>query len=45
MNLAKRLGVRDEIASVAIPLGASINMAGAAITVTVLTLAAAYTRY
>ncbi|HHW7521599.1 TPA: serine/threonine transporter SstT [Mannheimia haemolytica] len=44
MNLAKRLGVRDEIASVAIPLGASINMAGAAITVTVLTLAAAYTQ-
>ncbi|AKO45506.1 serine/threonine transporter SstT [[Haemophilus] ducreyi] len=44
MNLAKRLGVRDEIASVAIPLGATINMAGAAITVTVLTLAAAYTQ-
>ncbi|WP_150538778.1 serine/threonine transporter SstT [Actinobacillus vicugnae] len=44
MNLAKRLGVRDEIASVAIPLGANINMAGAAITVTVLTLAAAYTQ-
>ncbi|QLB14771.1 serine/threonine transporter SstT [Mannheimia granulomatis] len=44
MNLAKRLGIRDEISSVAIPLGATINMAGAAITVTVLTLAAAYTQ-
>lgn len=44
MSLAKRLGVRDEIASIAIPLGANINMAGAAITVTVLTLAAAYTQ-
>lgn len=44
MNLAKKLGIRDEIASVAIPLGATINMAGAAITITVLTLAAAYTQ-
>lgn len=44
MNLAKRLGLREEIYSVSIPLGATINMAGAAITITVLTLAAAYTQ-
>ncbi|MDP8034381.1 serine/threonine transporter SstT [Pasteurella atlantica] len=44
MGLAERLGVRESIYSVSIPLGATINMAGAAITVTVLTLAAAYTQ-
>lgn len=44
MGLAKRLGIKEEIYSIAIPLGANINMAGAAITVTVLTLAAAYTQ-
>lgn len=44
MNLAKRLGLKEEIYSVSIPLGATINMAGAAITITVLTLAAAYTQ-
>ncbi len=44
MNLAKRLGLREEIYSISIPLGATINMAGAAITITVLTLAAAYTQ-
>ncbi|MDP8078510.1 serine/threonine transporter SstT [Phocoenobacter skyensis] len=44
MGLAKRLGVKESIYSVSIPLGATINMAGAAITVTVLTLAAAYTQ-
>lgn len=43
MVLSKRLGLREEIYSLAIPLGANINMAGAAITVSVLTLAAAYT--
>lgn len=44
MGLAKRLGLKEEIYSVSIPLGATINMAGAAITITVLTLAAAYTQ-
>lgn len=44
MNLAKKLGLKEEIYSVSIPLGATINMAGAAITITVLTLAAAYTQ-
>ncbi|OOF65575.1 serine/threonine transporter SstT [Rodentibacter sp. Ppn85] len=41
--LAKRLNLDEETYSVAIPLGANINMAGAAITITVLTLAAVYT--
>ena len=44
MGLSKRLGLREEIYSLAIPLGANINMAGAAITVSVLALAAAYTQ-
>ncbi len=39
LDLAKRLGVNESTASVAIPLGATINMAGAAVTITVLTLA------
>ncbi|AOF52318.1 serine/threonine transporter SstT [Rodentibacter caecimuris] len=43
INLAKRLNLDEETYSVAIPLGANINMAGAAITITVLTLAAVYT--
>ena len=40
---AKRLNLDEETYSVAIPLGATINMAGAAITITVLTLAAVHT--
>ena len=43
LDLAKRLGVNEATASVAIPLGATINMAGAAVTITVLTLAAVNT--
>lgn len=43
MQLAKRLNLNEETYSVSIPLGASINMAGAAITITVLTLAAVHT--
>ena len=43
LDLAKRLGVNETIANVAIPLGATINMAGAAVTITVLTLAAVNT--
>ncbi|RKG33693.1 serine/threonine transporter SstT [Acinetobacter tianfuensis] len=43
LDLAKRLGVTESTASVAIPLGATINMAGASVTITVLTLAAAHT--
>ena len=43
IELAKRLNHDEETYSVAIPLGANINMAGAAITITVLTLAAVHT--
>lgn len=43
MALCDRLGVDEDMYSVAIPLGATINMDGAAITITVMTLAAAHT--
>lgn len=43
LQLCKRLGLHEETYSVAIPLGATINMAGAAITINVLTLAAVNT--
>jgi len=43
MRLAKRLGLHEETYSISIPLGATINMAGAAVTITVLTLAAVNT--
>ncbi|MBP8063944.1 MAG: serine/threonine transporter SstT [Acinetobacter sp.] len=43
LDLAKRLGVPESTASVAIPLGAAINMAGASVTITVLTLATVHT--
>ena len=39
LDLARRLGVREATAGIAIPLGATVNMAGAAVTITVLTLA------
>jgi len=43
MQLCERLGLHRDTYSVSIPLGATINMAGAAITITVLTMAAAHT--
>lgn len=43
MALCERLGLPRETYSLSIPLGATINMAGAAITITVLTLAAVHT--
>ncbi|WP_411562927.1 serine/threonine transporter SstT [Pseudomonas shirazensis] len=43
LTLAKKLGLHEDTYSVSIPLGATINMAGAAITITVLTLAAVHT--
>lgn len=43
MALAKKLGLHEDTYSISIPLGATINMAGAAITITVLSLAAAHT--
>jgi serine/threonine transporter len=43
MKLCEELGLDKDKYSVSIPLGATINMAGAAITISVLTLAAANT--
>ncbi len=43
LALAERLGLSRDTYSIAIPLGATINMAGAAITISVLSLAAAHT--
>ncbi|MBV7299730.1 serine/threonine transporter SstT [Enterovibrio paralichthyis] len=43
MQLCNKLNLDKDTYSVSIPLGATINMAGAAITITVLTLAAVHT--
>ncbi|MBP5200717.1 MAG: serine/threonine transporter SstT [Schwartzia sp.] len=43
MRLCERLGLNPDVYSISIPLGATVNMAGAAITITVLSLAAANT--
>ena len=43
MALCEKLGLDKDIYSVSIPLGATINMDGAAITITIMTLAAAKT--
>ncbi|WP_415932259.1 serine/threonine transporter SstT, partial [Zhenpiania hominis] len=43
MALCKKLGLDEEKYSVSIPLGSTINMAGAAITITTLTMAATNT--
>ena len=43
MELCKELGLDEDMYSVSIPLGATINMGGAAITISVLTLAAVHT--
>ncbi|MDC7716901.1 serine/threonine transporter SstT [Vogesella sp. DC21W] len=43
MNLCKKLGLNEDTYAVSIPLGATINMAGAAITISVLSLAAVHT--
>lgn len=44
MNLCGKLGLDKEYYSVSIPLGATINMDGAAITITVMSLAAAFSQ-
>ena len=44
MSLCDKLGLDKEYYSVAIPLGATINMDGAAITITVMSLAAAFSQ-
>lgn len=43
MRLCEKLGLDKDTYSVSIPLGATINMAGAAVTISVLTLAAVHT--
>ncbi len=43
MELCEKLNLHEDTYSVSIPLGATINMAGASITITVLTLAAVHT--
>ena len=45
MELCEKLGLDQDMYSVSIPLGATINMDGAAITITVMTLAAANTMW
>ena len=42
LNICRRLNLDEGTYSVSIPLGATINMAGAAITITVLSLSAAF---
>ncbi|MFV0516992.1 MAG: serine/threonine transporter SstT [Aminipila sp.] len=43
MDLCERLGLDKDTYSISIPLGATINMGGAAVTIATLTLAATYT--
>lgn len=43
MALCKKLGLDEDFYSVSIPLGATINMDGAAVTITVMTMAVAHT--
>ncbi|MFC4099420.1 serine/threonine transporter SstT [Paenibacillus xanthanilyticus] len=43
MRLCEKLGLNPDTYSVSIPLGATINMAGAAVTISVLTLATVHT--
>ena len=43
MELCERLGLDRNLYSVSIPLGATINMAGAAVTITVMAMQAAFT--
>lgn len=43
LDICKRLGLNEDTYSVSIPLGATINMAGAAVTISVMTLATCHT--
>lgn len=43
MHLCERLGIDRDFFSISIPLGATINMEGAAVTITVMTLAVCHT--
>lgn len=43
LTLCKRMGLNPDIYTISIPLGAAVNTAGAAVTISVLSLAAAHT--
>lgn len=43
LALCRRMGLHEDTYSISIPLGATVNMAGAAITISVMTLAATHT--
>ena len=43
MNLCRKMGIDEDFYSVSIPLGSTINMDGAAVTITVMTLATCHT--
>ncbi|MCW1359743.1 serine/threonine transporter SstT [Campylobacter sp. CCS1377] len=43
MSLCAKLGIDKDLYSISIPLGATINMAGAAVTIAILSLSAAHT--
>lgn len=43
LNLCKKMGLNEEIYSISIPLGATINMGGAAVVIAVLALCTAHT--
>ena len=43
MALCEELGLDKDMYSISIPLGATINMSGAAVTITIMTLAAVHT--
>ncbi len=43
LSLSQKLGIEEDLYSVSIPLGATINMSGAAVTIAMLSLAAAHT--
>lgn len=43
IKLAKSMGLNEEAYSVSLPLGATINMGGAAVTITIMTLATVHT--
>jgi serine/threonine transporter len=43
MNLCRKLGLDKDFYAASIPLGATVNMGGAAVTITVMTLAVAHT--
>ncbi len=43
MTLCEKLGLDKDMYSISIPLGATINMSGAAVTITIMTLAAVHT--